>query len=80
MSLRDFELNQKRRNYIYNNYHDGWIAINLLNYGNCLIPKKLIRKYGEKELKKYYEEAIGKKITVTHWKETKDTVFNTSEN
>ena len=41
-----------------------WILINLRLYGNCLIPKKLINRYGIVTMEKELTVAVGNEIRI----------------
>lgn len=44
-----FELDKRQKRYIHSKAN-SWIFVNMLKYGNCMIPNVLVTKYSIKEL------------------------------
>lgn len=58
-----YELTEHQKRYLYL-FEDSWIIVNLLKYGNCLIPNEKVKKYGEKNIENKLKEMADEEVVI----------------
>lgn len=63
---RWFELDKRQKKYIHSKAN-SWIFVNMLKYGNCMIPNALVTRYGRKELEDFMSYILESPVVINEF-------------